>query len=164
MKKIRSIKERFEEKYIPEPNTGCWLWTAAQDSDGYGRMITGSRTDQTRVSRTAHTLSFELYRHEIPSGLQILHKCDVRSCVNPDHMELGTWTENMKDKIKKGRQAMGGKTGSAKLTEEQVLEIKSLRKHGWGLKKIADRFEITLGHVFLISKNRTWKHLNRRSA
>lgn len=91
------LKERFEEKVTPEPNTGCWLWTACGTTDGYGQIKVGK--DMVR----AHRVAWTLYRGAIPDGMHILHRCDTPPCVNPDHLYLGTHQQNMKDRSSRGR-------------------------------------------------------------
>lgn len=94
-----SLLDRFEAKYIPEPNSGCWIWTGApQRTRGrYGSFnYFGKPTP-------AHRVSWLLYRGEIPLGLYVLHRCDNGFCVNPDHLFLGTQQDNMDDMTKKGR-------------------------------------------------------------
>src|SRR3990167_3892348 len=88
----------FEDSYMPEPNTGCWLWTGATRYDGYG-----TRPWRGKTSAQAHRIAWEVFRGPIPDGLQVLHRCDVRCCVNPDHLFLGTQLDNMRDMIQKGR-------------------------------------------------------------
>jgi hypothetical protein len=72
---------RFEAKYIPEPNSGCWVWTGALSTGGYGMFRKDGKTYQ------AHRLSYELYKDRISTRLEIDHLCRVRCCVNPDHLE-----------------------------------------------------------------------------
>src|SRR6185312_10945036 len=79
-----TLLERFETKFIPEPNTGCWLWTGTLHRGGYGKMGRGRATDGVDY---AHRISWELFRGPIPIGLTIDHLCRVRCCVNPDHLE-----------------------------------------------------------------------------
>lgn len=88
---------RFHQKYIPEPNTGCWLWTDAPNRKGYGELVVGKK-----VLR-AHRVSWFLHFGEIKEGLHVLHKCDTPACVNPCHLFLGTNSDNMIDKKLKGR-------------------------------------------------------------
>jgi hypothetical protein len=76
--------QRFDSKWTPEPNTGCWLWFATINADGYGRVSRDGR------NQLAHRVSYELRRGTIPEGLCIDHLCRVRRCVNPDHMEVVT--------------------------------------------------------------------------
>lgn len=93
--------ERFEQKVSPEPNSGCWLWIGAYTDDGYGQL--GFRGHNTR----AHRAAWILYRGEIPNLLCVLHKCDMRCCVNPDHLWLGDDMDNAQDKMRKGRWRVG---------------------------------------------------------
>ena len=89
-------KRRFESKYIPEPNSGCWLWTGSLVGWGYGRFASKHRTN-------AHRMSYMIYCEPIPDNMLVCHKCDVPSCVNPDHLFLGTTIDNINDKVRKGR-------------------------------------------------------------
>lgn len=81
---VTNTRERFDAKWMPEPNTGCWLWTGRLNSKGYGRI----RVDGHQ--KRAHRVSWEMHRHPIPDGLVIDHTCRVRSCVNPDHLRVVT--------------------------------------------------------------------------
>lgn len=99
---------RFEAKFIPVPETGCWLWIGADGGNGYGKFWDGEKVEQ------AHRFAYRAYRGEIPEGLQICHVCDVRSCVNPSHMFLGTAKENQLDMMRKGRFRNGKMPRNAK--------------------------------------------------
>lgn len=92
----------WEEMWVPEPNSGCHLFLGHQDALGYGRVKRGSR-----VPVGAHRYAWRLSRGPIPKGLCVLHRCDVRSCVNPDHLFLGTQIENIDDRNRKGRTHRG---------------------------------------------------------
>lgn len=93
-----TVQQRFEDKFVPDPNSGCWLWTASVGGGGYGKFGGKGRTPQD-----AHRASWQMYRGEIPAGLMVLHRCDVRCCVNPNHLFLGTAKENTHDMMAKGR-------------------------------------------------------------
>lgn len=90
--------EFFQKYTIPEPNTGCILWEKTLNQYGYGQF-----TDSKRKTQTAHRAIWILHYGSIPEDKQINHKCDVRACVNIEHLYLGSQKDNMQDKVKKGR-------------------------------------------------------------
>lgn len=94
-------REVFEENYISEPNSGCWLWTGALSDSGYGRL--GMR--KTRMP--AHRFSLQMHTTESGDGLFACHRCDTPACVNPDHLFWGTTQDNMADMCTKGRHGCG---------------------------------------------------------
>jgi hypothetical protein len=105
-----------------------------------------------------HRLAWELFRGPIIKGSCVLHKCDNMLCFNPDHLFLGTRTENMKDKVEKGRQTKGERNGGSKLTEKSVREILSLKgieSHG----VIAKRFNVSRPLVSLVLARKIWTHV-----
>lgn len=111
----RPIAERFFEKVNKGEN--CWLWTATKDQKGYGKFWDGAR----QVS--AHRWALEnLAGKKIPEGLLACHKCDTPSCVNPDHIFIGTPMDNMRDKIEKGRERPRRKLTHCKWGHEYTLE------------------------------------------
>jgi hypothetical protein len=112
----QDIALRFFDKVSPEPNSGCWLWDSAVNNKGYG-LIFNSDPDK---ERQAHRVSWRLHRGEIPTGMCVLHRCDVPLCVNQNHLFLGTMKDNTQDMIKKGR----AKGGPIKHSNELVREIK----------------------------------------
>lgn len=87
--KGKSLLDRFEAKICPEPNTGCWLWLGALDPKGYGSFGVDRKT------RRAHRFAYELYLGPIPQGKELDHKCRVRYCVNPRHLEPVDHRENI---------------------------------------------------------------------
>jgi len=84
----RSLKRRFQEKIEIDHGTGCWLWTGAQDGHSYGQINIDGRPEKS------HRLAYRLYIGEIPSSLTIDHLCRVTLCVNPEHLEPVTLSEN----------------------------------------------------------------------
>lgn len=153
--KITPLKDRFESKYIPEPNSGCWLWTASTMRGGYGSLYGDGKTTK------AHRVSYELYNGIIPDGLLVCHKCDVPSCVNPDHLFLGTPAENSADMVRKNRgnspSFQGEKHPLAKLTEKQVDEIRIQLAKGVGGRVLKNKYNVSDTIVSRIKNGITYK-------
>lgn len=91
------VRERFNNAYMPVTESGCWIWMLSLNADGYGSLCID------KMFKRAHRLSWELHKGEIPIGMSVLHKCDIPACVNPDHLFLGTQSDNMKDMYAKER-------------------------------------------------------------
>jgi hypothetical protein len=142
----------FDDCYIPEPNSGCWLWLRARNSKGYGTY---------RKSTYAHRLSWLMHRGEIPDGLLVCHKCDVRCCVNPDHLFLGTAKDNTQDMIAKGRvhRMLGVQNPNTPLVE---ADIHSIRADPRPYKDIAGDFGVTPNCVSGIKGLENWSHIPNR--
>lgn len=130
----------------------CWLWTGSTDSSGYGNFRVAQRATRT------HRYSWELHRGPIPDGLQVLHHCDVRRCVNPDHLFLGTNDDNVADKVAKGRNVSfsGSRNGSARLTEDQVASIRQAYQPGLA-KVLARQYGVSDQTVLNIVHRRKWR-------
>jgi hypothetical protein len=141
----------FWRKTVKTPE--CWVWIGCVDRDGYGQI--GVNYRQVK----AHRFSWELHHSTIPEGLCVCHRCDNRSCVNPEHLFLGTNQENTMDKVAKGRQQRGSANGTAKLTEEKVVEIRRLIAAGKPQTHIARQYGVTPGNVCSIHHGRSWGHV-----
>lgn len=113
-----TASERLAELSVAE-ESGCIRFTGHLDGEGYGRIMVA------RVKYMAHRLSYSLNNGPIPDGYVVRHKCDNPSCINPEHLEVGTQADNIADKVSRGRQARGSGAGRAILTEESVREIRS---------------------------------------
>lgn len=146
-----NLKSRFESKFTPEPNTGCFLWIAARSRNGYGSFNIG------RKARYAHRVSYELYIGEIREGMHVCHRCDQPLCVNPEHLFLGTPADNMADRDAKGRQARGEAKASAKLTEHQVRAIRAAE--GLLQRELAELFGVSQTQIGQIRRRKRWKHV-----
>lgn len=91
-------RETIEEHSTPVPEAGCWLWDGGLDKDGYPNYIRDNLI-RKRPSR----VSYEVFNGDIPEGQIVRHTCDNPSCVNPTHLVVGTWQDNMNDKMERGR-------------------------------------------------------------
>lgn len=99
-RRIVPLLDRLMRHIEPEPNTGCWLWTGAAVRTGYGVIALGRSAEGIDV---AHRVAWRLFRGDIPPGIDVLHKCDVPACCNPDHLFLGDDQANREDMARKGR-------------------------------------------------------------
>lgn len=97
-----SVMERVWDDVMPIPNSGCWVWMRSLNPKGYPQMSFGGRV------RVLHRLVYQTLRGPIPVGLQLDHKCRVRSCVNPDHLEPVTGKENVARGLVSGHTWSGG--------------------------------------------------------
>jgi hypothetical protein len=152
---LEKTKNRFYDKFIPEPNSGCWLWLATRNAiNGYGRM------GFCGLTTYAHRVSWVLYNGEIPLETCVLHRCDNPICVNPEHLFLGSTQDNIDDKINKMRHMV--KSGcdythlNAKLTPDEVRRV---RKETGTANEVAIRLGINVSCVRHIRKKETYKHV-----
>jgi hypothetical protein len=136
-------------------DTGCWLWTGPT-RNGYGVFYVGND------NRSAHRISYEAFIGPIPTGLHLLHSCDMPGCINPAHLRPGTVKENMADRdARRRRDVRGEQIGTSKLTAEEALFIKST---DLSPTEIGEVFGIAPTSVCRIRSLNTWTHLNVAAA
>lgn len=145
----KSILHRFEEKF--ERSDSCWNWKAGIGSHGYGSMFI-EKTPRL-IAKVAHRLSWEFYVGEIPDGLQVLHKCDNRKCVNPEHLFLGTQKENIEDCIAKNR----FKYATRKLHESQIHRIREGIALNVSAYSLAHLYGVNRRAIQNIANGKTWR-------
>ena len=154
----KSLAERFEAKVERIPFMGCWAWMGATHNRGYGVIGRGGRG---QGNERAHRTAYRLYRGEIPEDKIILHKCGNANCVNPWHLEAGTYKENAQDTVRMGRQFQPDNSGEnakwAKLNEIQVKEIMLAKggKRGVGTS-LARKFNVSKSAIYQIWSGKNW--------
>lgn len=134
--------------------SGCWLWTGTViAANGYGQIWSGGG-DGKMIS--AHRAAWELSVGPIPVGLCVCHHCDTRLCVRPDHLFLGTYSDNAQDMIRKQRNQYGENHHNARLTPAHIEEI---RNSTHSCEALAARFNVTFSTIARVRRRVWWKHL-----
>lgn len=137
--------ERFREGYKVRSD-GCWIWKKGRDKNGYGKFLETQR---------AHRFSYEAFIGAIPTGMLVCHTCDNPSCVNPDHLWIGTSQENQKDKMLKRRQATGSKIRTT-LTPNLAFAAKRDSESGMKNREIAAKYSVSEAQASLLRNGLTW--------
>lgn len=154
---IELLPKRFTENI--DSSGECWLWNGYTSVTGYGEISRNGKKVRT------HRYAWECVHGKIQGGLHVLHKCDVRNCVNPDHLYLGTHQQNMLDRMERGRDFgySGESNGRSKLTQQDADEIRKLYKRGHGGTKsefstigLAKRYGVGSTAIGDIINNRRW--------
>jgi hypothetical protein len=163
-KNTTSELERFTSKYIVNEATGCWEWMTGLDQCGYGQFHSNVIS-----SGKAHRWAYTHYVGDIGDGMGVLHKCDNRRCVNPEHLFLGTQKDNVRDAMSKGRATcqnyrtftpmLGESHPQAKLNNQSVLEIMSLHRGGASNVAIALLYGVNHSQIANIVNGKKWNHV-----
>lgn len=138
-----SAQAYIEERSTPVPWTGCWLWEQGLDTRGYGAAKVKRRAAK------AHRVSYEAFVGPIPDGAFVLHRCDVKACVNPDHLYAGTHAENMDD-LSRGRYHP-----KRKLTSEQV---RAMRASTMTISELAEAHGMSRSTIWKVLRGVTYRH------
>lgn len=171
---VQTVVERFWPKVdrngpvMPGMATPCWIWTGSSDDRGYGQIRESHKRGHLLK---AHRVAYEITNGSIPDGMMVLHRCDNPPCVRADdHLFLGTAADNSRDAARKGRLVFqvhpercprGENSSSAKLTTQQVLEIRRLRTDGWTQTKLAEHFGVSQAAIWFLLAGRTWSDVGR---
>lgn len=139
--------------------TPCWHWVGSRSEIGYG-MFAGARTTYGCPEIVAHRISWHLHCGPIPDGQNVLHRCDVRACVNPDHLFLGTQLDNIADMVAKGRHRnvpmFGEDNPGAVLTVERVLAMRAAHAAGVSQHALAKQFGVSVMTVNRCVRRLSW--------
>jgi len=165
-RKLFTEKECFMRHVEVVTESGCWIWTGCLLEGGYGCF-----DHRDRKTRTAHRASYEMFKGPIPSDKMVLHSCDVRCCVNPNHLRLGTHSDNMRDRTSRGRTARGDRHASrtkpgrlptgdshwnCRLTPEEVREI---RQSDESQSSLGRRYGVSVQQIHRVVHRKSWAHL-----
>lgn len=137
--------------------SACILWEGPTSPNGYGHRQIGGKT----VS--VHRLAWEEARGPIPAGMIVRHKCDIRACINAEHLELGSHLDNMRDRNERGRQARGESQGHALLTEAEVCAIRERYRSGERQTALALEYGVHQTTVSDIVRRKSWQHISTES-
>lgn len=158
--KMKRLKKSFEKNVIRQE--GCWGWNGSKSRGGYGVMTCKRAIGSDR----AHRASWIIHKGKIPDGMHVCHTCDNPICTNPGHLWLGTHRQNNDDKIAKGREAktipprkIGVENSGAKLSDEQVKEIKFLLEKGLTSRDIGKQYGVSKTTILRIKNKTHWKHI-----
>lgn len=147
--------ERFWKRVAVASKEVCWVWTGGKGRGGYGQ------TTFNYKHKAAHRAAWEVTFGEIPSGMMVCHRCDNPPCCNPHHLFLGSNSENQLDSVKKKRSRAARQDGEsnymAKLTENEVLEIRRRRGAGESGASLSREFGISQGALCQAYKGTTWR-------
>ena len=143
---VNRAKIRFMQKVRVSPF--CWWWTACVNPNGYGWFSFNG------APMNSHRAAYMLFRGD-PGDLLVRHTCDNRLCVNPEHLELGSYLDNMRDMTDRNRQAFGERNGRGRLSSSQVRDI---RESSERYAMLAARHGISESHISGIKHGKFWKH------
>lgn len=152
------MEELFWLRAGARPPEGCWLWQGTRGVRGYGVMWRQNQAFK------AHRISWAIHHGEIPHGNLVLHRCDVTSCIHPEHLFLGTNADNTHDMISKGRarltiSARGQEHGFARLVEDEVREIRRRAALGEPHAALSREFGIGQSSISRIVSRKRWSHV-----
>ena len=157
-----TLKEKLLNNRIIDEN-GCWNWTGGRISPKNSKFRYGCIAVGNGKTQLVHRLAYKFWVGEIPTDYFVCHKCDNPACFNPDHLFVGTNTDNVRDKIQKKRAYTGDHKGelnaTALLTDSQVIEIKKLLRSGMSQKEIGERFGVSHKYISAINTESRWKHI-----
>lgn len=154
----------FHTRYKKDKKTGCWNWTGAKMTGGYGYCsVTHLHNGIKKRCIGAHRFSYIIHNGMYyPERKELVtHRCDNPSCVNPDHLVLGTTQSNTQEAVDRGLliNVKGEKHGRAKLTVAKVKQIKKLISEGWNDNRLGKKFGVSGATIFCIRIGRNWKHV-----
>jgi len=132
---------------------GCRIWQRAKTEKGYGHIVFDT------IDFRVHRLAFELWVEPLRPGMDVCHKCDEPSCLEPTHLFQDTKQGNMDDKVQKGRQARGAEQGRSKFCEYDIREIQALYAAGFGQSELGRMYDVNHSTIYRIVNGKRWQHV-----
>jgi len=161
---IPDLEDRLLSRIEMRGPDDCWNWTGGKTGGQNGHrgrygalrhQLTPGRNG--RIVRLAvHRLMYRLAHGDIPQGKMVCHRCDNPLCCNPHHLYAGTQADNMRDMVVRGRSTVGVKNPRAKLSEGDVTAIRRLRREGWTLKALGEKYGVHLSTIGLVCSGKNW--------
>ena len=158
---IEKVRADWHQNYIPEPNSGCYLWLRYLSNYGYGQMRIGGRKEKLIL---AHRLAYQFFVADIPDKLIVRHACDNPSCVNPDHLLLGTQQDNSDDMVRRKR--YGGPRNlpkgadhprsNAKLSDD---DVRAIRKSNEPQQMLAAKYGVDQAAISRAKTGKSYAHV-----
>lgn len=152
---IVGINELFWSKVIKTDN--CWIWIGQKRPFGYGKFQYSLLHKKHHLD--AHRFSYLITYGSISEGECVRHTCDNPSCVRPDHLILGSQSDNIQDKVVRDRQAKGSQHGNSKLTEQLVSEIRNHHHNGMQTKELTILYSVSRNTIQNVVNGKAWKHV-----
>ncbi len=156
---MKKTKEERFFNFVKQLSSGCWEWQGAKHKDGYGFF-----TIKNKCQILAHRASFLMFNGEIPKGKCVCHTCDKPACVNPNHLWIGSHSDNMRDMKRKGRAGgiakhplRGIYHSNAHYSIKDIKEIRQLYLNGKTTGEIAKQFQTTYKYIWKIVTRKVWK-------
>jgi len=141
------------EKRIEKTASGCWIFHGPRNNMGYGMVSAGGNP------MLAHRFFYQQVNGPIPAGMDACHRCDNPACCNPDHIFIGTRTDNMRDAVAKGRVRRGETSAQARFSESDVLDMRRRHCAGETTGEIGRRYDTSYKTVWAIVHRKAWGHI-----
>jgi hypothetical protein len=155
MSAIKEIQHKIKSKILIS-DSGCWVWQGPKRGKAKDGFYGGFKW--MCKNYLAHRISYMVFKEAIPDDKLVCHSCDNPLCVNPEHLFIGTQTDNMRDMSKKMRGTHGEKSYPGKLTVEKVLKIRAMGGTMYN-REIAALFNVSTPTITTILNRKSWKHI-----
>lgn len=161
---VEPIEDRFWRRVVRGEPDECWEWQGSLSKNGYGILPIGPKINRKKTR--AHRISWELHRGPIPEGRLVLHICDNKLCVNPNHLYLGTYSDNIRDAWERSQQPRerlslrGLKHWKGKLSDDDVRDIRKRHTAGESCKMLSKEYGVGSRHIWRVATRRARKYVD----